>query len=131
MAEIADKAHDFAGVLRQMGSPRIELTEPSSNQISVGSCIRVSRRDPTTPRCPRILIIVDGPWLQTAGQNADAPAPELNTARLDALNIDEIESVRVLGPVEARFCFGTRGRFGAILVETRKGASGGGEQEAS
>jgi len=126
MATIAEKVYDFAGILREMGSPRVQVGEFSNQgQPGVGLCVRVTR-GPLGGQCAPILVVLDGQILQnTSGQlpgEVGGGGFDFRLEMLNDLSADEIESVRVLGPVEARFRYGERrGQYGAILVETRSG----------
>jgi hypothetical protein len=42
---------------------------------------------------------------------------------------EEIESVRVLSPVQAEFRYGIDGSYGALVIETRRGGRDAGEPD--
>ena len=76
----------------------------------------------TTPGCTAMLIVLDGiPQQDVGGGGPTIPATEF----LLDLTPEEIESVQVLSPVQARFRFGAQGDRGALVIETRRGGRGG------
>ncbi len=129
MATIAEKVQGMANALRSMGSPRIKVTERGGN-VGAGLCIESLR--PSSPAdlmrgggpgsCQPMLVVVNGNILQDIPAGAGGGFSglfSLSTARLQDLNLEDIESVRVLTPTEARFRFGSRGDNGAVIVTTR------------
>ena len=100
----------------------------------MGFCIRWTRRElseggalqraaeaearGTTPGCTSMLIVVDGIHYQDVGGGGPTIPP---TEFLLDLSPEDIESIRVLSPVQARFQFGAQGDRGALIIETRKG----------
>ena len=65
-----------------------------------------------------MLIVVDGQPIQ-GGPRLPASAIVLE------MDPEDIESVRVLSPVQAEFRYGLEGGSGALVIETRRGARGG------
>ncbi len=139
MEVIRDRVTNVVDVIRSMGSPRIRVTETNAGGIPMGLCIRWTRREisveagrqrnaesadrGTQPGCTAMLIVLDGmPMQDVGGAGATIPATEF----LLDLTPEEIESVRVLSPTQARFQFGSMGDRGALVIETRRGGGGGG-----
>jgi hypothetical protein len=134
METIRDRVTDVVDVLRSMGSPRIRVTETNAGGFPMGLCIRWTRRELSIqagrlrteanadqgiqPGCASMLIVLDGMPLQDAGGTGPTiPATEF----LMDLTPEEIESVRVLSPTQARFQFGSMGDLGALIIQTRRG----------
>lgn len=69
-----------------------------------------------------MLIILDGRPLNDALGSRTIPA----SAFLLDMEPEEIESVRVLSPVQAEFRYGLAGENGALVIETRRGRRGEG-----
>jgi hypothetical protein len=128
MDEIRDRVDNVVDAIRTMGSPRIRITEYSPQGFAMGFCARWNRRRPSIVGemggggCQSMLIIVDGRPLNDALGNRTIPA---SVFLLD-MEPEEIESVRVLSPVQAEFRYGLAGENGALVVETRRGRRGGG-----
>jgi len=137
---VRDRVTDIVDVIRSTGSPRIRITDYSTGGVPMGFCIRWTRRElseggalqrsaeaenrGTTPGCTAMLIVLDGiPQQDVGGAGPTIPATEF----LLDLSPEDIESVRVLSPVQARFQFGAQGDRGALIVVTRRGGRGGGE----
>jgi hypothetical protein len=135
---IRDRVTDVVDIIRSMGSPRIRITDHSTGGVPMGFCIRWTRREisdgralgraaesaarETTPGCTSMLVVVDGlPQQDVGGGGPTIPATEF----LLDLSPDDIESVRVLSPVQARFQYGAMGDRGALIIETRRGGGGG------
>lgn len=131
---IRDRVTDVVDIIRNTGSPRIRISDYSAGGVPMGFCIRWTRRElsqggalqraaeagarGTTPGCTSMLIVVDGVPQQDVGGGAHTiPATEF----LLDLSPEDIESVRILSPVQARFRFGARGDRGALMIETRRG----------
>jgi len=134
MDVIRDRVTDVVDVIRKMGSPRIRISDYSTGGVPMGFCIRWTRRElseggalqraaeaearGTTPGCTSMLIVVDGIHYQDVGGGGPTiPATEF----LLGLSPEDIESIRVLSPVQARFQFGAQGDRGALIIEIRKG----------
>jgi hypothetical protein len=137
MDAIRDRVTDVVDVIRSTGSPRIRITEYSTGGVPMGFCVRWTRRElsegralqraleaeqrGTSPGCTAMLIVLDGIHQQDVGGGGPTiPATEF----LLDLTPEEIESVQVLSPVQARFRFGAQGDRGALLIETRRGGGG-------
>jgi hypothetical protein len=125
MDEIRDRVTNIVDVIRTMGSPRIRISEYSPQGLPLGFCARWTRRRPTISGqlnetgCQSMLLILDGRPLQEPMGGSGPPIPPSDLL-LD-LDPEEIESVRVLSPVQAEFRYGTAGQYGALVIETRKG----------
>lgn len=125
MDELRDRVANIVDVIRQMGSPRIRITEWGPQGFPMGFCMTWNRRRPTVRdiqagnTCQSMLIIVDG---QPYSGGTQLPPSELI---LD-MDPEEIESVRVLSPVQAEFRYGLEGGNGALVIETRRGGGEGG-----
>ena len=134
MDVIRNRVTDVVDVIRRTGSPRIRITDNSTGGVPMGFCIRWTRRElseggalqrgaeaeyrGTTPSCTSMLIVLDGmPQQNVGGGGPTVPATEF----LLDLSPEDIESVSVLSPVQARFQFGTQGDRGALVIETRRG----------
>ncbi|MGW8266804.1 MAG: carboxypeptidase regulatory-like domain-containing protein [Longimicrobiales bacterium] len=134
MDVIRDRVTDVVDVLQKTGSPRIRVTDYTTGGVPMGFCIRWTRRElseggaltraaeaeerGTVPGCTSMLIVVDGiPQEDVGGGGPTIPATEF----LLDLSPEDIESVRILSPVQARFQYGAQGDRGALLIETRKG----------
>jgi hypothetical protein len=131
---IRDRVTDVVDVIRSTGSPRIRITDYTTGGVPMGFCIRWTRRElsdagaltrategeyrGTDPSCTSMLIVVDGmPQQDVGGGGPTIPATEF----LLDLSPEDIESVRVLSPVQARFQYGSQGDRGALIIETRRG----------
>jgi hypothetical protein len=133
MDEIRDRVTDVVDVIRSQGSPRIRITDRSTGGVPMGFCISWTRREASVQAgrlrsgegndgCANMLIVLDGMPLQNVGgAGPTIPATEF----LLDLTPEEIESVRVLSPVQARFQYGAMGDRGALIIETRRGGGGG------
>jgi hypothetical protein len=119
------KTYNIVDVIRQMGSPRIRITEAGPQGFPLGFCMTWSRRRPSLAHeaagggCQPMLIVLDGLPIQ-GGPQLPASAIVLE------MDPEEIEAVRVLSPIQAEFRYGIDGGFGALVIETRRGARGGG-----
>jgi hypothetical protein len=136
MDEIRDHVTDMVDVIRSLGSPRVRVTDYSSGGVPLGFCVRWTRREISSgalqrsaeadasggaPGCTSMLIVLDGiPRSDLMGAGPTIPATDF----LLDLSPEDIESIRILSPVQARFQYGTRGDRGALVVETRKGGGG-------
>lgn len=125
MDELRNRTYNIVDVIRQMGSPRIRITESGSWGFPLGFCMTWSRRRPSLAHeaagggCQPMLIVVDGQPIQGGPQ---IPASSIV---LD-MDPEDIEAVSVLSPIQAEFRYGIDGGYGALVIETRKGARGGG-----
>jgi len=134
MDVIRDRVTDIVDVIRRTGSPRIRVTDYTTGGVPMGFCIRWTRRElsqggalqrsaeagarGTTPSCTSMLVVVDGmPQQDVGGSGPTIPATEF----LLDLSPEDIESVRVISPVQARFQYGAMGDRGALIIETRRG----------
>jgi hypothetical protein len=119
------KTYNIVDVIRQMGSPRIRITEAGPQGFPLGFCMAWTRRRPSLAHeaagggCQSMLIVLDGLPIQ-GGPQLPASAIVLE------MDPEEIETVRVLSPIQAEFRYGIDGGFGALVIETRRGARGGG-----
>lgn len=137
--EVRHRVTDIVSLIRTMGSPRIRITEETSHGFPMGFCIRWTRRETSVEagrqraaaagaqgggsNCQSMLVVLDGmPVQDVGGSGPTIPATDF----LLDLSPEEIESIRVLSPVQARFQYGVRGERGALIVETRRGWRPGG-----
>ena len=135
MAEIRDRVTDVVDVIQKMGSPRIRISDTNTMGVPMGFCIRWTRRElsvqagrlraqetggrGTDSGCTNMLIVLDGiPQQDVGGMGPTIPASDFI---LD-LTPEEIQSIRVLSPVQARFQYGAMGDRGALVIETRLGS---------
>ena len=127
---VRHRVSDIVDLIRTMGSPRIRITEETSHGFPMGFCIHWTRRETSVEAgrqraaagrqgsCTSMLMVLDGiPVQDMGGAGPTIPATDF----LLDLSPDEIESIRVLSPVQARFQFGVRGERGALIIETRRG----------
>jgi hypothetical protein len=125
MDELRDRVRNIVDIIRQMGSPRIRITEWGPQGFPMGFCMTWHRRRPTVRdiqtgnTCQSMLIILDG---QPFSGGTQLPPSEFI---LD-MDPEEIESVRVLSPVQAEFRYGIEGGNGALIIETGRGGREGG-----
>jgi len=125
MDVLRDKTYNIVDVIRQMGSPRIRITEAGPQGFPLGFCMTWNRRRPSLRHelegggCQSMLIILDGLPIQGGPQIP----PSSIILEMDP---EEIEAVRVLSPIQAQFRYGLDGGNGALVIETRRGARGGG-----
>lgn len=136
---VRHRVTNVVDLIRTMGSPRIRVTEETSHGFPMGFCIHWTRRETSVEAgrqragatsaqgsqssCQSMLVVVDGiPRQDMGGAGPTIPATEF----LLDLSPEDIESIRVLSPVQARFQFGVRGERGALVIETRRGGRPGG-----
>ena len=137
--EVRHRVTDIVDLIRTMGSPRIRITEETSHGFPMGFCIHWTRRETSVEagrqraaaagaqggggNCQSMLVVLDGmPVQDVGGSGPTIPATDF----LLDLSPEEIESIRVLSPVQARFQYGVRGERGALIVEIRRGWRPGG-----
>lgn len=127
---LRDRTADIVDAIRLMGSPRIRITETSPQGFPLGFCIRWTRRLPSLRQqqggsgCPAMLLVVDGQAIGGGPQGLGS-ALEASGLVLD-MDPEDIESVRILSPIQAQFRYGLDGGNGALVVETRRGVREGG-----
>ncbi|MGW8265726.1 MAG: TonB-dependent receptor, partial [Longimicrobiales bacterium] len=125
MDALRTRTYNIVDVIRQMGSPRIRITESGPWGFPLGFCMTWTRRRPSVRHeqegggCQSMLIVLDGLPIQGGPQ---LPASSI----VLEMDPEEIESVTVLSPVQAEFRYGIDGGFGALVIQTRRGARGGG-----
>ncbi len=128
MDELRDQTTNIVDVIRRMGSPRIRITEFGPQGFPLGFCMTWSRRRPSLRHelggggCQPMLIVLDGHPI-----NGGPQIPP--SALLLQMDPEEIESVRVLSPVQAEFRYGIDGSYGALVIETRRGGRDAGEPD--
>lgn len=133
---VRHRVTDIVDLIRTMGSPRIRITEETSHGFPMGFCIHWTRRETSVEAgrqraaaqgsqagCQSMLVVMDGMPLQDLG--GAGPTIPVTDFLLD-LHPEEIESIRVISPVQARFEYGVRGERGALIIETRRGGAPGG-----
>jgi protocatechuate 3,4-dioxygenase beta subunit len=135
MDDLRDNVSGIVDVIHRMGSPRIRITEWGPQGFPLGFCMTWRRSRPpslievlteeveglaagVSGGCQSMLIVVDGQPIQ-GGPQLPASAIVLE------MGPEDIESVRVLSPVQAQFRYGIQGGNGALVIETRRGARGG------
>ena len=125
MDALRTKTYNIVDVIRQMGSPRIRITESGPWGFPLGFCMTWARRRPSVRHeqegggCQSMLIVLDGLPIQGGPQ---LPASSI----VLEMDPEEIESVQVLSPIQAEFRYGIDGGNGALVIETRRGGRGGG-----
>lgn len=136
---IRDRVTDIVDIIQKMGSPRIRIVDTNTLGIPLGFCITWTRREisiqagriraqesagrGTEDGCNSMLIVLDGiPQQDMGGYGPTIPASDF----IMDLTPEEIQSVRVLSPVQARFQYGAQGDRGALIIETRLGGRRGG-----
>lgn len=101
---------DVGTILEQTAQSGIRVIRPSNlttGSENMGLCVALTRARTGAGRGTCALIVLNG----------------IPIAGVQALDIDpeSIESMALLGPIEATTYFGTLGRSGALLVWTRRG----------
>lgn len=128
MDQVRDRTTDIVDIIHQMGSPRIRITESGPQGFPLGFCMTWTRRAASVYHeqggggCKPMLIVLDG--LPILGGPQIPPS-----AFILQMDPEEIESVRVLSPIQAEFRYGIDGGNGALVIETRRGGgaeTGGG-----
>ena len=130
MDELRDRVSNIVDIMRSMGSPRLRITENTSQGFPMGFCIQWARRRPSLAEitdtgggCRSMLVILDGQPVQDAGgAGPTIPATEF----LLDMDPEEIEEVTILSPIQGEFRYGRSGRYGALVIRTRRGVRDGG-----
>ena len=101
----------IADLLRRHRLGGITVKPMLRNYQQVGVCVEAVRRSPTTPSgCRMVTLVIDGAIMATS-----------EAARmLDAMALDQVETVEYLPPQDALFRFGFRAEDGAVVVTTRR-----------
>ena len=127
--ELRDRVGSALDLIRSRMGPRINITVRSGGRGSgalVDFCIQSSRRRPSVVElrqeyaggCRPALLLMDGAVLfDPTGEAGSAEASEL----LLTMPPEDIESIRFLQPIDARFRYGEAGKNGALILETRRG----------
>ena len=133
LAELEPRVHDLTGVLRREVGNRLRITaSPASSGIVSEFCVQSSRRTPSPyemaewPGCRPVMLIVDGVTVWAPVSNLEGSMPQGQFRDLLSLPPDQIENVQLLSPMEGRFRYGKLGRFGVLIVNTRRGGPGRG-----
>jgi len=136
MRDLEGRVSKLVGVLRLKIGPRLQIREGRGGGGLIDYCIESTRRTPSVAEttaqaamggCRPALISVDGVvtfWPPLAGMTSPRSGPAFATiAAAEVLRFrpDEIEDVRFLSPVAAFQRFGEEGRFGALIIRTRRG----------
>jgi hypothetical protein len=115
---------DLMGVLRRQMSNRVRITEPVSRAGIVSEfCVQAKRRAAGAGLgCRPVMLIVDGvriysPW---ADGSVVEHTPQGEFRDILSLPSDQIQDVSFLSPIEGRFQYGPQGRFGVLIVNTRR-----------
>ena len=142
IAELREEVSDLEGVLRRTARGSVQVVHSTRRGVGSDLCITVSRGGTPTPSgldeivaeadpgmlggrgvrldidCPQALVMVDGIVVTDALTPLSGGGSAIARSIL-RFPVEELRSIRVLGPLEARSRYGTRGAFGAILVTTR------------
>jgi len=115
---VGDLARRFPGVTaRPMFHPYsgiesgVCIEAPARAGPASGGLVEANPRaeDQVVDACRSLLVVVDG-----------MPMPgEQGTAFLASLQLNQVESLEYLNPIESRSRFGGRGEFGALVIHTR------------
>jgi len=131
IADIEDRALDLIDVLRVKAGPRLQITTlPSRQGMAVDLCIRTTRSTPSisdqmafSGTCRPVMVVLNGMilWAPPAGGGARIKPPPGTFRQILSMRPENVERVEFLSPVQAKFRFGDAGRYGALVIETRKG----------
>jgi len=128
LAEIEDFAPDLTNVLRRKAGNRLRITAASPSGGFVRDfCVQSSRRSPSMselsdwPGCRPVMLIVNGVMVWAPSLNGPEGMPRGEFREILTLPPDQIEDVELLSPMEGRFQYGALGRFGVLLINTRRG----------
>lgn len=134
MDDFADRAAALIDVLQAKGPPRLQM-RTSFSGAGLRFCIGSNRRSLSAgtgefihATCRPAVLMLDNQILYTPGVDVIDPwgmgeIREEVTRFLLEMDPGTLERVRYLSPIEARFQFGPVGRYGALIVETRRGSS--------
>ncbi|MGK9121064.1 TonB-dependent receptor [Olivibacter jilunii] len=97
----------------------VQVTQPSG---SPGAGIKIAIRGKATITAGSApLYVIDGLPLSDYGDNNEGNGVGMQVNPLDAINVNDIESVDVLKDASAAAIYGSRGSNGVIIITTKKG----------
>ena len=123
MDVVRDHTRDFQDLLIRELGPGVRITPTTQGGSGQGFCVQSTRRRPTlygeaVTGCRPALLIING---MPYGSIPTQPSTE----GLRWMDLEEVESVRWIPPLDARLLYGQdRGKNGVLEIETRKGGSG-------
>lgn len=128
LAEIEDFVPDLTNVLRRKAGNRLRITAASPSGGFVRDfCVQSSRRSASMselsdwPGCRPVMFIVNGVLVWAPSMKGPDGMPRGEFQEILTLPPDQIEDVQLLSPMEGRFQYGALGRFGVLLINTRRG----------
>ena len=123
-AEIRPRFTDLTGVLRERMAGQIRIDSGGGGTHTLADyCVQATRRTTApTQGCASVMLIVDGIPLHTPPADDGVRLPPSGAFYwVLSMPPEQIESVRVLSPSEGRFRYGPQGRFGVLVITTRRG----------
>lgn len=97
----------------------VQVTQPSG---SPGAGIKIAIRGKATITAGSApLYVVDGLPLSDYADNNEGNGVGMQVTPLDAINVNDIESIDVLKDASAAAIYGSRGSNGVIIITTKKG----------
>ncbi len=139
IAELEDRSLRILDVIQRRIGPRLQIfSAPSRQGMSVDLCIRPTRRNLSisdlrqfSGDCRPVMVIMDGmvlwapPASSAAGTSARMSPPPGTFREILGIRPDEVQRIEFLTSVDAQFRYGDQGRYGALVIETRRGGGRG------
>ena len=116
---------DLTGVIRRSLGNQVQISMPVGRAgITTEYCVQAKRRaSPIKSGCQPVMLIVDGVTVFSPSADSSILQHEPMGQFQEILSLppDRVESAHFLTPVEGRFRYGPQGRFGALVIQTRRG----------
>jgi len=129
---IRDMEHrvvDLLQVLREKGGPRLHIQQRTGRTGLIEYCVQSTRALGTSrSSCRPALISIDGVitfWPGTPLPKSGLEPAELSASEVLRMRPEDVHDVTFLSPTQAFHRFGEAGRYGALMIRTRRG---GGQQ---